>query len=153
MNSQGLHRLKYTICMLKLTSNLNLGKIFENKKMWWIRFITGCERYLELPRALLPDLHQDFALDPCNWSPQKYLDKSLDKVCNEKGHPFLNLKGSQWKLRDQCHNFQRVKATVEQILGLEELNQFKETWLWVSEAGVLIGKITIWERLFEIQKL
>ena len=61
----------------KFTSNSNLGKIFEKKKIRWISFITCCGGYilirskwfqstksLELPGTLPPGPHQGFALDP-----------------------------------------------------------------------------------------
>ena len=45
------------------------------------------------------------------------------------------------------------KAIVEQILAPEERNKFKRAGLWESQSGIQVGKLTIWIRLFEIEKL
>ena len=45
------------------------------------------------------------------------------KLCNEIGHPIMNLMESQWKLRQQHdQNFSMEKAIVEQIPVSEEIN-------------------------------
>ena len=44
------------------------------------------------------------------------------------------------------------KAFAEQILASEEINKSKRAGMWETQSGVL-GKLTIWVRLFEIQKL
>ena len=45
------------------------------------------------------------------------------KLCNEMGHPIVNLMESQWKLRQQHdQNFPMQKAIVEQIPVSEEIN-------------------------------
>ena len=45
------------------------------------------------------------------------------------------------------------KAVVEQILASEEINKSKRAGLWESQSEMLVGKLTIWVRLFEIEKL
>ena len=35
-------------------------------------------------------------------------------------------------------------ATVEQILGLAEINKWKRTGPWEFQAGIQVGKLTIW---------
>ena len=45
------------------------------------------------------------------------------------------------------------KAIVEQILASEEINKSKRARLWESQSGIRIGKLTIWVRSFEIEKL
>ena len=45
------------------------------------------------------------------------------------------------------------KAIVEQILAQEERNTFTRDELWESQSGILVGKLTIWVRSFEIEKL
>ena len=45
------------------------------------------------------------------------------------------------------------KAIVEQMLGSEEGNKSKRAGLWESQSGIQVGKLTIWERSFEIEKL
>ena len=45
------------------------------------------------------------------------------------------------------------KAIVEQLLASEEKNKSKRAVLWESQSGILVGKLTIWVRSFEIEKL
>ena len=45
------------------------------------------------------------------------------------------------------------KAIVEQILASEERNKSKRAGLWESQSGIRAGKLTIWVRSFEIEKL
>ena len=45
------------------------------------------------------------------------------------------------------------KAIVEQILASEERNKSKRAGLWESQSGIQVGKLMIWVRLFEIEKL
>ena len=77
------------------------------------------------------------------------------KQSNEMGHPVLSLMESQWKLRQQHdQNFPNwKKAIVEQILASEEISKSKWAGLWESQSGIQVGKVTIWERSFEIAKL
>ena len=45
------------------------------------------------------------------------------------------------------------KAIVEQILASEEINKPKRAWLWESESGIRVRKLTIWGvRSFQIEK-
>ena len=45
------------------------------------------------------------------------------------------------------------KAIAEQILVSEERNKSKRAGLWESQPGIRVGKLTIWVRSFEIEKL
>ena len=45
------------------------------------------------------------------------------------------------------------KAIVEQILVSEERKKSKRAWLYESQSGIQIGKLTIWVRSSEIEKL
>ena len=45
------------------------------------------------------------------------------------------------------------KAIVEQILASEERNKSKRAGLWESQSGIQVGKLTIWVRSFETEKL
>ena len=45
------------------------------------------------------------------------------------------------------------KAIVEQILASEDRNKSKRAGLWESQSGIQVGKLTIWVRSFEIEKL
>ena len=45
------------------------------------------------------------------------------------------------------------KAIVEQILTSEEINKCVRAGLWESQSGILVGKLTVWVRSFEIEKL
>ena len=45
------------------------------------------------------------------------------------------------------------KAIVEQMLVLEEINKLKRAGMCDSESGIWVGKLTIWVRSFEIEKL
>ena len=49
--------------------------------------------------------------------------------------------------------FNGGKAIVEQMLASEEINKSKRARLWESLSGIRVGKLTIWVRLFEIEKL
>ena len=66
------------------------------------------------------------------------------KLCNEMGHPIVNLMESQWKLRQQNdQNFPMGKAIVEQILALEEIKKSKRAGLLESQSGIRVVKLTI----------
>ena len=45
------------------------------------------------------------------------------------------------------------KPIVEQILASEERKKSKKSGIWESESGIRVGKLTIWVRSFEIEKL
>ena len=45
------------------------------------------------------------------------------------------------------------KAFVEQTLVSEERKKSKRGGLWESQPGIRVGKLTIWVRLFELEKL
>ena len=45
------------------------------------------------------------------------------------------------------------KAIVEKILVSEERNKSQKAGLWESQSGIRVGKLTIWLRSFEIEKL
>ena len=45
------------------------------------------------------------------------------------------------------------KAIVEKILASEEINKSKRTGLAKSQSDMQIGKLAIWVRSFEIEKL
>ena len=45
------------------------------------------------------------------------------------------------------------KAIVEQILASEVINKSKLAGLWESQSGIQVGKLTIWLRLFDLEKL
>ena len=45
------------------------------------------------------------------------------------------------------------KAIAEQILASEERNKSKKAGLWESLPGMWVGKLTIWVKSFEIEKL
>ena len=57
--------------------------------------------------------------------------KNSHKLCDEMGHPIVNLMESRWKLRQQHdQNFPMVgKPFVEQILVSEERNKYKRAEL------------------------
>ena len=45
------------------------------------------------------------------------------------------------------------EAILEQILASEEINKSKRAGLWKSQSGIRVGKLIIWVRSFEIEKL
>ena len=45
------------------------------------------------------------------------------------------------------------KTIAEQMLASEERDQSKRTGLWESQSGIRVGKLTIWVKSFEIEKL
>ena len=45
------------------------------------------------------------------------------------------------------------EAIVEQILESEEINKSKRAGLWESQPRIQVGKLAIWVRSFEIEKL
>ena len=53
-----------------------------------------------------------------------------------------------------CYEFpDGGKAIVEQILASQEINKSKRAGLWDQQSGMRVGKLTIWVRSFEIEKL
>ena len=57
--------------------------------------------------------------------------KNSHKLCDETGHPVVNMMESQWKVRQQHdQNFSNGgKAIVEQTLASEEINKSKRAGL------------------------
>ena len=55
------------------------------------------------------------------------------------------------KTWSEFHNW--GKAIVEQILMSEERNNSKRAGLWESQSGIQVGKLSIWVRSFEIEKI
>ena len=45
------------------------------------------------------------------------------------------------------------RTILEQILASEEMSKSKRAGLWKSQFGIQVGKLTIWVKLFEIEKL
>ena len=45
------------------------------------------------------------------------------------------------------------KTIVEQTLASEEINKSKRAELWELQSVILLGKLTIWVRLFEAYQL
>ena len=45
------------------------------------------------------------------------------------------------------------KAIVDQTLASEEINKSKRAGPWESQSRIRVGKLAIWVRLFEIEKL
>ena len=45
------------------------------------------------------------------------------------------------------------KVIVKQILASEERNKSKRARRWESQSGIRVGKLTIWVRSFEREKL
>ena len=62
-----------------------------------------------------------------------------------------------WKVNGNWDNMIRItnggKVIVEQILALDERKKSKRAGLWNSQWGIQEGKLTIWVRSFEIEKL
>ena len=44
-------------------------------------------------------------------------------------------------------------AIAEQILALEENNKFKTAGLWELQSEIRVGKLTIWVKTFDVEKL
>ena len=55
--------------------------------------------------------------------------KNSHKLCDETGHPVVNLMESQWKLRQHDQFLNGGKAIEEQILASEEGNKSKRAGL------------------------
>ena len=45
------------------------------------------------------------------------------------------------------------KAIVEQILASEERSKSKRAGYWEPQSRIQVGKLTIWVRLYEIEKI
>ena len=45
------------------------------------------------------------------------------------------------------------EVTLEQMLVWEEMNKCKRAGLWESLPGIQVGKLIIWVRSFEMEKL
>ena len=74
------------------------------------------------------------------------------KLCDEMWHSLFSLAQSQWKTKTNTRSEfpNEGKTIVEQVLASEEKNKSKRAWLWKSESGIRVGKLTIWVRSFEI---
>ena len=59
--------------------------------------------------------------------PNQY--ENSHKLCDETGHPVVNLTESQCKVKQQHDQNFRGKAIVEQILASEEINKSKRAGL------------------------
>ena len=44
------------------------------------------------------------------------------------------------------------EATIEEMLGSDEINQSQRAGLWEPTSEIRVGKLTIWVRSFEIEK-
>ena len=58
---------------------------------------------------------------------------------------WMETEATTWSQFSNCK-----KTTVKQILASEEINR---AGLWESQSGIRVGKLTIWVRSFEIEKL
>ena len=68
--------------------------------------------------------------------------------------PIVNLMGSQWKTETTTWSEFPYwgKVIVKQILA-SEINKSKRPGLWESQSGIQAGKVAIWVRSFEKEKL
>ena len=73
--------------------------------------------------------------------------------CSEMNHPILSFDGKSMKTETTSSEFPNGwKAIAEQILLSGEMSKSKRAELWESQSGIQVGKLTIWVRLFEIEK-
>ena len=91
-----------------------------------------------------------------DWEDHTKKHESSHKLFDEKAHPILSLKESWWKLRlimtwSEFPN--GGTTTLKEILMPVEVNKPKRAGLWESQSGIQIGQLTIWIRLFMIEKL
>ena len=80
-------------------------------------------------------------------------NENSHKLCDETGHPVVNLVESQWKLRQQHDQiFPMEGKPLEQILVLEGIDKSKRAGLLESQSGIKLGKLIIRVRSFEITR-
>ena len=70
-----------------------------------------------------------------------------------KDHPKYDVKSMETETTTWSEFPNGREAIVEQILVSEEINKSKRAGLWKSHSGIWIGKLTIWVRSFEREKL
>ena len=69
------------------------------------------------------------------------------------GHPILSFDGKSMETETTTSELPNGgKAIAEQILFSEEISKSKRAGLWEPQSGIQVGKLTIWVRLFEIEK-
>ena len=85
-------------------------------------------------------------------SPSQY--ENSKAVLWKEISPFVvEVKPVETETTTESEFLNRGKAIVGQIQGLEEINKCKRAALWRSQLGVWVGKLTIWLRSFESEKL
>ena len=82
--------------------------------------------------------------------PNQY--ENSHRLCNEMGHP-VDGKSMETATTTWSEFPNGGKAITEQILASEERKKSKRAGLWESQSGIRVGKLTIWIRSFEIEKL
>ena len=77
--------------------------------------------------------------------------KNSNKQCDETEHPVVNLMESQWKLRQQLD--QNFLIEGKPLYNKYRRKKSKSAGLWQSQSRIQVGKLTMWVRSFEIEKL
>ena len=82
------------------------------------------------------------------WNDHKDSLNQDNKLCNEMGLPDLSLTETTWS---EFPNGR--KAIAEQTLASGERKKSKGAGLCELQSGIRVGKLPIWVRSFEIEKL
>ena len=128
---------------------LTMRYIYINSNLNQLTKFISSSRRTEF-KDILPNDHEDLLNQ----------HKNSHKPHGETGNPVSSLLKSQWKLGQKVNGNRLYsefpnegKAIVEQILASEERNESKKAGLWESQLGIQVGKLTIWVKSFEIEKL
>ena len=90
------------------------------------------------------------------WSqrlPQSAQEKSQAMRSNRASCYEFDGKSTETETQTWSEFPNRGKAIIEWILAAEERYKSKRAGLWESQSGIQVGKLIIWVRSFEIEKL
>ena len=149
----------------KKVISMNYGSSTSCWKPWrWVRFdLISIPTWTHLQNLL--------AAEALSYPPMEDLSNDHDdhpnqhensrKLCNETGHSVLSLIEKSYNLkfkfnRNWDNNMIRISQLGENDCRTNtsiRRNISKRAGLWESQSGIGIGKLTIWGRSFEIEKL
>ena len=134
-------------CKVRLHLILMMRGIYINSNLNPLTKLTSSSRSTEFKNILPWDISQMITKTIPNQHENSY------KLCNEMGYPIVNGKSMETETTTQWEFSNGGKAIVEEILTSEEINKSRKAGLWESQSGIRVGKLTIWVRLFLIEKL
>ena len=55
--------------------------------------------------------------------------------------------------KDHPNQHENSNKLYNEMLSSQEINKSKRAGVWQSQSGIPVGKLTIWAKLFEMEKL